>query len=335
VGFEKLPKVERNDLISVIIPARNEEYYISECINSILKECEDDLSVQIIVVNNRSTDDTAGVARSLGAEVIEKQEGTVGSLRNYGFQHSDGNILVFLDADCVIQKGWVVSVSNRVKTNPSEILGYRMIIPPDSNWVGRCWDILFQRRNVTGEVDWIPSGNMAMSRSAFESVLGFDENLETNEDYDICFRLRSMGYKIVSCHRPLVVHLRPPRSIVQIFKKELWHGKEVFKVFLADLKKAPGFNLVRKKNGRVILYASCYLMFLMNILISLPIAVIKWSVFPILFALLLPVVTSAIVAFKYINSLKYPVLLLEMSVLLMVYGFSRAISLIRFERIKK
>jgi hypothetical protein len=77
------------------------------------------------------------------------------------------------------------------------------------------------------------------------------------------------------------------------------------------------------------------LIFLIHIVVSLPLAVIKWSVVPVLFASSLPVLTSALVAFKYVCPLKRPILFVEMSVLLMIYGFSRAVSLMQFGGIGK
>ena len=92
--------------ISVIIPAHNEEKYISRCIGSI-RESEKLLrqEVEIIVVCNRCTDQTQSISQNLGAKVVFNNERCIASVRNEGIFNATGDIIVTIDADNRMTEG--------------------------------------------------------------------------------------------------------------------------------------------------------------------------------------------------------------------------------------
>lgn len=321
--------------VSFVIPARNEVDYIDRCLDAIRNMKAPDMKVEIIVVDNGSKDNTVHIASAYGALVVTKDNGTIGSLRNFGAKLSSGNFIAFLDADCIVPEDWLTRALAFFAKDNKKIIGFRMIIPPDANWVAQCWDALFSKRNVTSEVEWLPSGNMIMARDAFFSIEGFDEGLETNEDYDLCFRLGKRGYRIISCAESAVVHLRPPQSLGQVFRKELWHGKEVFKVFISDLIQSKDLNITRRKNSKIVLFALYNLALIFAFLLSLVLAFSKKMLLPVIIALALPIISSFLLALRYTRSHKDKKMLIGMTILLMVYGLSRALSILPYEKLKK
>jgi len=325
----------QNPLVSFVIPARNEGGYIDKCLGAIRNMKVPDMKIEIVVVDNGSTDNTVHISNSYGALVATKNNGTIGSLRNVGAKLSSGDFIAFLDADCLVPEDWLTSALAYFAKDRKMIIGFRMLIPPDANWVAQCWDALFAKRNVTSEVEWLPSGNMIMARDAFFSIEGFDENLETNEDYDLCFRLGKRGYRILSCAESAVIHLRPPRSLGQVFKKELWHGKEVFKVFIGDVIQSKDFNITRRKNSKVVLFALYNLALIFAFLLSLVLAFTKKMLLPLGIAVSLPIISSFLLSLRYIRSHKDKKMIIGMSILLMVYGLSRALSILPYEKVVK
>jgi len=324
-----------NPLFSIIIPALNEESYINHCLESIKKLDAKNLDMEIIVVDNGSYDKTVEICESYGVKVLIKREGTIGSLRNYGARFSKGHLLGFLDADCVVPNDWLLTALSYLEKEERIVLGFKLSVPEHSNFIAKSWDLLFTKRYSIREVEWIPSGNMIVPRQGFMSIGGFNEALETNEDYDFCFRIRNHGYKIVSCSNTSVIHLRPPQSLRQIFKKELWHGKEVFRVFVDDVCRNKDINIFRRKNFKVILYAFCYLIFILLLLFSLILAVTNKTFLPLLVVPFIPIFISFFMALKYTRSIKKYNLILGLTILLTIYGFSRAISLLPYNKIKK
>jgi glycosyltransferase involved in cell wall biosynthesis len=321
--------------VSIIVPAFNEENYINHCLESIVKLHPMSLDKEIIVVDNGSCDKTVEICKSYGAKVLLKKEGTIASLRNYGAKTSRGDLLAFLDADCVAPENWLEKALTYLNGDGRVILGFRLSISENCNWVAKCWDLLFAKRYFTAEADWIPSGNMIMTREAFMSINGFDEKLESNEDYDFCARMRRQGYKIISSSDISITHLRPPQTLMQIFKKELWHGKEVLKVFISDIHQNKEIYIFKRKNFKVVLYAFGYLMFILFLLFSFVIAISTKTFLPLLVALLFPVITSFLMALKNTRLIRKYNLILGLTVLFVIYGFSRAISLLPYNKIRK
>jgi len=321
--------------VSVIIPAYNEEGNIARCLNSLNHQDCYNINLEIIVVDNASNDKTAAVAQSLGAKVLFKKNGTIAALRNHGAESSTGDYLAFLDADCIPPSNWLSRAISELLHDDRLVLGYRLSIPSDSNWVAKCWDLVFVKRYFTADVDWIPSANMIMHRQTFLHVAGFDETLQTNEDYDLCFRLKAKGYKIRSSSAITVTNLRPPQTLTEIFKKELWHGKEVFKVFITDLVRQKTIFLLKCKNFTVTLYAILYLFAIISTIITLLLFITSGSFFPLLLSFFTPVIISFALALNRLSMIKTYKMLFPMTFILIVYGVARALSLIQYDSLKK
>jgi hypothetical protein len=73
---------------------------------------------------------------------------------------------------------------------------------------------------------------MAVRRSAFDAVEGFDTSLETCEDVDLCRKLKQAGYTIISDSRLGNIHYGDPESLRRVFFGELWRGRDNLRVSL-------------------------------------------------------------------------------------------------------
>lgn len=210
---------------SIIIPAKNESGNIDHCIRSI-HDCSDypQELYEIIVVDNGSTDNTAKIAESNGARVFVKPGLTIAALRNFGASVAKGTILVFLDADCSVKKGWLKNASSYLEREDIACFGSPPKIPDSATWVQQTWFLVRSRGNMVSEVSWLESMNMFVRRSAFEKVRGFDETLITCEDVDISYRIAAVG-KIVSDPDIEAVHHGEASTVNEFFKKERWRGK--------------------------------------------------------------------------------------------------------------
>ena len=108
--------------ISVIVPARNEEALIGATVDAILAAARaiqggnhlDDTPVEVIVVDNMSTDGTASVVRDRGAargvQVVQCERLKAPCARNFGVTRASGRVLVFVDADTIIPANALVRV---------------------------------------------------------------------------------------------------------------------------------------------------------------------------------------------------------------------------------
>lgn len=107
-------------VISVIVPAYNEEQCIGRCIKA-LRMQQADVPYEIIVVDNNSTDDTGALARSGGVRVcLENRQGRAYA-RQAGVRSARGEILAFTEADCVVSPTWVKQIYSYFQLHPKVV----------------------------------------------------------------------------------------------------------------------------------------------------------------------------------------------------------------------
>lgn len=213
----------QNDLISFIIPAKNEENEIGKTLKAII---DGNLQVpfEIIVVDNGSTDRTESIARSMGAKVYRKLNGTIGSLRNFGVSKSNGSLIVFLDADITLDESWfneIYSVLEDIKKRPNLITGSHCVVPGDGGWLDKYW---FGNFDQSTDTTHLGSGHLILSGNFWNSCKGFDETLKTGEDYEFCSRAKSIGAVVENNPKLKVIHRDYPKTISGFVRRESWHG---------------------------------------------------------------------------------------------------------------
>lgn len=210
--------------ISVVIPAKNEVGNIERTLMGVMNVLPGNALSDVIVVDNGSSDETANIAAKLGAKVVNSPEGTIGTLRNRGVHAASGDVILFLDADIELLPSWqddLDQLFGRTLTDPPEVIGSVPLVPESFGWVPKAW-----RGRPRGQknVRHVGSGLMLMSKDLFHRVGGFDETLQTGEDYELCSRIRAAGGRIVQEPALTAVHWGEPNSVRDFFRREMWHG---------------------------------------------------------------------------------------------------------------
>ena len=217
-------------LVSFIIPALDEEHRIGGCLKSI-QQLELPAGVrgtEIIVVDNRSTDQTAEISRQHGAKVQQVPPGHPSRARNAGVLHATGEWLAFVDADCELATNWLAVCGSHLSRDEQVVAaaGTMRGPAPDATWVERAWYELAHNSGATEvkPVRWLPTFNLLVRRSSFEAAGGFDESLSTCEDCDLGYRLAKLG-KLLVDSRTQVVHRGESRSLPELFRREAWRTR--------------------------------------------------------------------------------------------------------------
>ena len=177
--------------VSVILPAFNEEAYLGPTLDSLRAaagglRAKADLETEIIVVDNRSRDRTAAIAREKGAAVVHEPEPGIARARNTGARKASGEVLVFVDADVIVPRDFLGAV-HEAMSDPVCIGGgvdtvYRPRRLPVRLYL-RGWRVLAR---LTGMVQ---GAAQFSRRDAFEQLAGYDESVWIGEDVDFVWRL--------------------------------------------------------------------------------------------------------------------------------------------------
>ena len=203
---------------------------LRRCLSSIVANDYPREFIEIIVVDNESSDGSGPAARDYGAIVLRSKADCVAELRNRGARAALGTIIAFVDADHEIDPHWVQSAVDGLADPGIAATGSAYFTDPAANWVQQHYDGLRVRPDRPEDVPWIGSGNVAIKRFAFERVGGFNTTLTACEDVDLCNRLRMAGHRIVADPALRSVHFGDPRTLKALFFGELWRGRDNLKV---------------------------------------------------------------------------------------------------------
>jgi len=190
--------------ISLIIPAFNEEQYIDRTLDSVNKAKDHYRKpslIEIIVVDNYSTDNTEEIAKNKGATVVKEEKRCIASVRNKGAQVSTGSILGFLDADSSVSPNIFNSIDDVMSSG--KYIGGGTTIKLDRRSVG----IYLTYCITTIPAKWlfgVAGGLIFTVRQTFEDIGGFDESLYCAEDSKFILEMKKRGkmkgkiFKVIS-----------------------------------------------------------------------------------------------------------------------------------------
>ena len=191
--------------LSFVIPAYNEEAYLADCIESILRQSVgmDDL-VEIIVVNNASTDRTREVAlRFPRVRLVDEPRKGLTHARQAGFLASTGTLIANVDADSRLTPFWISKVTQTFKHQPDLVslsgpLVYYDLTPRQRSLVNifylAAWLTYATNKYILRVGSMVQGGNFVVTRSALERIGGYDLSISFyGEDTDIARRLHEIG----------------------------------------------------------------------------------------------------------------------------------------------
>jgi glycosyltransferase involved in cell wall biosynthesis len=204
--------------ISVIIPAHNEATFLPRVVRAVREQQPAGAELEVIVVDDGSTDDTAGAAREAGARVLELAgpSGNPAAARNLGAAAAAGDPLIFLDADCMPGPGWLAAIL-AAHDRGATVVGGSLDLPRGLPASARCdyycgWYLVHSRRPA-GDVPHHPPPNLSVRRDAFLTTSGFTERQPfsyTNEEREWQAELRRGGHRLYFEPTAVAYHYNRP-----------------------------------------------------------------------------------------------------------------------------
>jgi cellulose synthase/poly-beta-1,6-N-acetylglucosamine synthase-like glycosyltransferase len=197
---------------SVIVPVLDGVETIGTCLTALLAQTVDADGYEIIVVDDGSTDGSAGTAARYGVMVIQQEHAGAAAARNRGAQQANGQILLFTDADCEPLSDWieqmllpfadpgVVGVKGVYRTRQRSLV---------ARFAQAEYEEKYCRLARSDRIDFVDTYAAAYRRDVFWEHGGFDDLFLLNEDQEFSFRLAQAGHKLVFAPEAVVFHQHP------------------------------------------------------------------------------------------------------------------------------
>lgn len=189
--------------ISVIIPCHNAEAFVGSTIRSVLAQTHSD--VEVIVIDDGSSDDSWSQITAFGDHVSAVRQENRGAChaRNRGARRATGEALMFLDADDLLSEDTLSALAETLSIDDNVVAACQWNY---LRWTGEGWTEKPSNQScsppkgdyIRGWLSgwFVPPCGLLWSKSAFESVGGWDETLHANQDGDLILRALLGGTKI-------------------------------------------------------------------------------------------------------------------------------------------
>lgn len=217
-AFESVP------VVSVVIPAYNCAETVIVCLGSVLGQSYPRDRFEVIVVDDGSTDRTAAMAKASAETwegrfiLVSQANAGPAAARNAGIHAASGDIVAFIDADCIAACDWLERLVHVFQQHPDVAgVGGPLHNAAQVNTLVARYLIaveFYRHRVRKGEVEYLLTANAAFLRSALLDVGGFAERRRAwAEDADLSFRLLRSGYVLLHAPSGSVTHIGVLESI--------------------------------------------------------------------------------------------------------------------------
>lgn len=230
--------------LSVVVITRNQAWNIARLIESVLQHTATLQAREIVVVDSASTDATVAIASAFPIDVIRlssEQRLTAALGRFVGYQHTSGAYVLFLDGDMELIPGWIERAIDVLEEHPdiAVVAGELHERPLSYRGSGLAHDD--PSLNRTSEIySTLHGGGAALYRRAALAQVGtFDPQLYSDEEPELCLRLRHAGWRVVRMKHAIAYHYSEPRQDIATLlhrrKRNLYLGTgQNIRIHLSD-----------------------------------------------------------------------------------------------------
>ncbi|MGD0486687.1 MAG: mycofactocin biosynthesis glycosyltransferase MftF [Syntrophorhabdales bacterium] len=263
--------------VTVIIPTKDRRDELAECLESITRQDYPKEKIELIVVDDGSRDGTADLVRTFPCRLLVNTEGRGQSYcRNLAAGEANGEILAFIDSDCVAGSAWLREIVpyfrwDKVGAVGGYVDGYFHTSALDR--YEKAFSPLHMGKHVlydngSPSTFYTPTCNLLVRRRVYMETGGIDERMSVGEDVDFCWRMRRRGYYLLYSPSGMVKH-KHRNDLGRMMKRRADYGTS----------EAPLYTLHREKRKMFQLPSLAAIAFL-----SLCIAILSFSLFPLLAA---------------------------------------------------
>ena len=186
----KTELTDEQPFVSIIVAAHNESKNIASCVDSLLNQDYPHHKMEIIIVNDRSEDDTGLILNEYARnnkliQVLTISDCTLGmspkkNALNQGINISSGNIIITTDADCQVPELWLKTMLSYFTPETGAVVGLVVLVP--TKWFFSCFmsiDAIINNLIIVGTLGWrhavaCKGGNFAYRKKIYDDLNGFD-----------------------------------------------------------------------------------------------------------------------------------------------------------------
>ncbi len=236
--------------ISVVIAVRNEEHYITRCLDSMINQDFPKEKYEILVVDGMSQDKTLEIVKNYQerfpelVRALSNPGKTQSRGRNIGISESKGKIVAYIDGHAYADKKWLHTLAEVLENSPRDVAGIGSIHlpPPDDTFSGKLiahvqMSLLggagtsFRQKPTSRPVNTAPF--VAYRKEVLEMVGLYDESLDKSEDVDLNWRIHKKGFKIIVSPNATTYYYRKYNCFSSLFRHlfgyGLWRAKFIKK----------------------------------------------------------------------------------------------------------
>lgn len=216
---------KEKDIISIIIPVYNNLQYTIMCLNAVEAHTSDNIDFQVVIVDDFSTDAIEQILLTIAPDGLKKRLFMLRNKENLGYAKSvtegikkaAGNIILLLNNDIIVTKGWIEALLSSLDKQDGDIIGSKLLYPNGAiQHAGGvfCYDKMqsaanpyhiyrgfhsnFIGVNKQRHFKWVTFACVMLTRRLFEDIGGFDNKFRNGcEDVDFCIRAVEKGYSVL------------------------------------------------------------------------------------------------------------------------------------------
>jgi GT2 family glycosyltransferase len=219
--------------LSVVLIAKDQAWNVDRLVCSVLREIADGPPAEVLFVDSASQDDTAERAarHPIGVLRLSSDQPLTPALGRYvGARETSGELVLFLDGDMELCPGWLPRALQTMQERPevAAVTGVLIDRPPDTppgdgTWLEQAGEPEYAERDVT------QTGGAALHRRrVLEAVGSFHPYLYSEEEPELCLRIRHAGHRVVRIGRPIALHYTTPSrtvaTVVARWRRHLFLG---------------------------------------------------------------------------------------------------------------
>jgi glycosyltransferase involved in cell wall biosynthesis len=218
--------------LSVVLISKDQEWNIARLIESVLSETASIPATEIVLVDSASRDRTTEIAARYPVSVLKlraDQRLSAAAGRYVGYQHTTGDLVLFLDGDMELCAGWLTQALAVMRNTPDAAVVCGQVIDLPKSAQAPATRIPECSEPDTAVLEVRQGGGASLyRRTVLEQVGTFNPYLYSDEEPSLCLRIRHAGYRVLRLQRPIVFHYTDPAENLATFQAKrrgnIWLG---------------------------------------------------------------------------------------------------------------